>query len=116
MTKQAKTLQEKALEIATSDILNECDGTWLDGFIALNHSIHGVVPEGIVPIEEYEHYNSRQLVNVILDRQALIVSSAQLLFQLAKTSIVEKAMDLTLDDEMTQLNFTELVAMQLCKH
>lgn len=105
----ATTLEAKSLSIATSHVLVECDGSWLDAFNALVDAGDGEVPNDIVVLVDYEYYAASDLVKKIKDIQNLILDSSKELFELAKSSIVHQTIECTIDGDMNNLDFETLV-------
>lgn len=103
------SLDELTISIATSHVLSECNGSWLDGHKALVEAGDNDVPDGITVFVDYEFHSASHVLSVIDDLQRLILDSSKELFEIAKKSIVQKTIDGTLDSDMTNLDFCELV-------
>jgi hypothetical protein len=109
----ALNLEDKALSIATSHVLAECEGSWLDGFFELVSVGEHCVPCTITPTEKYEIYSASDLVKEIRELQKIILDSSNELFDFAKSSIVHQSIECTLDGDMNNLDFKQLVASGL---
>ena len=104
------SLNELTISIATSHVLADCNnGNWLDGYKALVEAGDNDVPDGITVFVDYECHSASHVVSVIDDLQRLILDSSKELSEIAKKSIVQKTIDGTLDSDMTNLDFCELV-------
>jgi hypothetical protein len=106
----ALTLEQKALSIATGQILSECEGSWLDGFNALVDSKGDFIPAHISVHQNYEHCSAWELLEEIKEIHRLILDSSTTLFELAKSSIVHQTLECTIDGDMNNLDFQTLVA------